>query len=425
MSVRNAPILRIVTAWSRGAMAVTMAMAGVTATPGAAAAAAHARHARPAFVPLDHAPGRCQIAPAAPFTEAPWTLRRYPPERLTPIADGQGVTVAVIDSGVDTSHPQLAGAVDRGKDLLDPGGDGTLDCVGHGTAVASIIAARPVNGVAFRGLAPAARILPVRVTEQQVIDGKKVGEKGTPAGLAAAIRWAVAKKADVINLSVVMYDENSQAVEEAIAEAVADDVVVVAAVGNLQEKGNPRPYPAAYGAVLGVGAIGATGLRETYSQVGPYVDVTAPGGKVIAAAPVRGHTENDGTSYAAPFVAATAALVRQRFPDLSAAEVVARIVATADPAPGGRHSDAYGNGVVNPYRALTETISPGRPVPVAALQIPPADPVAQARREMRATAQRQALWLAGLATLAVATVLGLAVVLPRGARRRWRPAARR
>jgi type VII secretion-associated serine protease mycosin len=406
-------------------MALAMGMAGVTVASDAAAAHPPPPAAARSGSLVGVAPDRCQPAPAAPFTEPSWPLRRYPPDRLAPIADGRGVTVAVIDSGVDTSHPQLAGAVARGRDFLDPGGDGTLDCVGHGTAVASIIAARPVNGVAFRGLAPAARILPVRVTEQQVIDGKKVGQKGTPAGLAAAVRWAVDQKVDVINLSVVMYDENNRAVEEAIAEAVANDVVVVAAVGNLHEKGNPRPYPAAYDAVLGVGAIGATGQREPYSQVGPYVDVTAPGGKVIAAAPIRGHTENDGTSYAAPFAAATAALVRQRFPDLSAAEVVARIVATADPAPGGRHSDAYGNGVVNPYRAITETISPGQPVPAAALQVRPADPVAQARRELRATAQRQALWLAGTAALAVATVLGLAVVLPRGTRRRWRPAAPR
>lgn len=371
------------------------------------------------------APDGCQSEPAATFTTTPWSQRRYPPERLARIADGRGVTVAVIDSGVDTRHPQLAGAVAPGRDFLSPGGDGTLDCVGHGTAVASVIAARPVPGVAFRGLAPAARIVPVRVTEQQVIDGRKVGEKGSPAGFAAAIRWAVTQRADVINLSVVMYDRSSPAVEAAIAEAVAADVVVVAAVGNLHDKGDPVPYPAAHPGVLGVGAIGADGQREPFSQVGPYVDVTAPGGRVVAAAPGRGHTENDGTSYATPFVAATAALVRQRFPDLSAAQVIDRIVATADPAPGGRHSDAYGGGVVNPYRAVTETVSPGQPVPAAGLRAHPADPVAVAFQERRAAAGQRALRLTGLAVLAGAALVTLAVVLPRGARRRWRPATTR
>ena len=117
------------------------------------------------------------------------------------------------------------------------------------------------------------------------------------------------------------------------------------------------PYPAAYDGVLGVGAIGPDGVRQDFSQVGPYVDIVAPGGDVTVAWPDGRYSVQSGTSYATPFVAATAALVRDYRPDLTAREVVRRIVATADPAPGGVRSRAYGSGVVNPYRAVTETVA--------------------------------------------------------------------
>jgi membrane-anchored mycosin MYCP len=361
------------------------------------------------------------LAPVEPVTEMPWAQQRYGPERLAPLATGAGVTVAVIDSGVDSAHPQLKGRLVAGNDYLDKGNDGSLDCPGHGTAVASIIAATAVSGTAFHGLAPQAKIMPVRISEQQIVDGKESGRTVTPAQFAEAIRWAVDHHADVINLSVVLYQDNS-AVRAAIAYAIAKDVVVVAAAGNLHESGDPRPYPASYDGVLGVGAIGADGLRSQFSQVGSYVDLVAPGDDVLAAAPRRGHRKLQGTSYAAPFVAATAALIRQYWPTLPAAQVVNRIIATTDPAPNGGHSDAYGSGVLNPYRAIADTAAVGAPQPAKAIPAKHVDPAAIAQQERRSTARRQALWVAGIAGgIAVLAVL-LAVVLPRGARRRWRPA---
>jgi subtilisin family serine protease len=151
----------------------------------------------------------------------------------------------VIDSGVDRRHPQLSGRVLAGTDYLDPGDDGTRDCAGHGTGVASVIAAAPRAGVAFRGLAPGARILPVRVSEQQVVDGRESGRTVSAAVFARAIRWAVDQGADVLNLSVVLYADDP-AVRAAVAYAAERDVVVVAAAGNLHAEGDPRPYPAAY-----------------------------------------------------------------------------------------------------------------------------------------------------------------------------------
>ncbi|MGW0432406.1 type VII secretion-associated serine protease mycosin [Micromonospora sp. NPDC003197] len=390
------------------AMIVTSVLpSGILATPAAARLAA---------------PGcTSPLAPVEPVTELPWAQQRYLPDRLAPLATGAGVTVAVIDSGVDKRHAQLRGRVLPGTDYLDQSQDGNLDCAGHGTAVASIIAATEQEGVRFRGLAPQAKILPVRISEQQIIEGRESGRTVTAAQFAQAIRWAVNHDATVLNLSVVLYEDN-RAVREAIAYAVEKDVVVVAAAGNLHDNGDPRPYPAAYDGVLGVGAIGADGNRAPFSQVGSYVDVVAPGGGVLAAAPGRGHRKQEGTSYAAPFVSATAALVRQYWPRLTAAQVIERILATADPAPAGEHSTAYGRGVLNPYRAVTDTGAVGNPQPAHALPAQQVDPVVVAQEERRGTAQRRALWLAGIAGAVAFLVLLLAVVLPRGARRRWRPA---
>ncbi|WP_433530936.1 type VII secretion-associated serine protease mycosin [Micromonospora sp. CA-263727] len=385
--------------------------------------AAHPAPARPTAALA--VPG-CESPPAAvrPVPAVPWPQQRHAPERLAPLATGAGVIVAVVDSGVDRRHPQLAGRVLTGTDLLDPGGDGSRDCVGHGTGVASIIAAAPRDGIAFRGLAPDARILPVRVSEQQVVDGRGSGRTVGPDGFARAIRWAVENGADVVNLSVVLYADHP-AVRAAIAHAVARDVVVVAAVGNLHVSGDPRPYPAAYPGVLGVGAVGVDGARAGFSQTGSYLDLVAPGADVLIAAPGQGHHRAEGTSYAAPFVAATAALLRQYRPELTAEEVATRIVATADPAPG----DGYGAGVLNPYRAVTE--SRGGPArrdrPAAGLPDDRAEPALLAQQARRATARDRALLLATagalvVAIVVVAIVVLAAVVVPRGTRRRWRPA---
>ena len=125
--------------------------------------------------------------PPAPGTVSkamPYEDRLYDLPRLSAVATGAGVRVAVIDSGVDAGHPQLAGGVARGLDLLHGDPDGRQDCVGHGTGVAGIIAARAVPGVPFRGLAPQATIVPVRISEQEQIDGAQVGAKGSPADFA-------------------------------------------------------------------------------------------------------------------------------------------------------------------------------------------------------------------------------------------------
>src|SRR5690606_19506541 len=143
------------------------------------------------------------------------------------------------------------------------------------------------------------------------------------------------------------------------------------------------------------------------------------GEAVLVAAPGRGHVEQSGTSYAAPFVAATAALLRDYRPDLSAAEIAARIIASTDPAPEG---PGYGSGVLNPYRALTDTGVVGRPRPPEAVRPVEVDPAVVAEQARRASARERAMLVAGIAAgAAVLTVLA-AIVVPRGMRRRWRAA---
>lgn len=392
---------------------VAMTVPAVLAAPVPAAAAAGC-------------PAGTRLPAGSRITAVPWPQRRYEPQRLTGIADGSRVTVAVIDSGVDARHPQLRRAVLKGHDFLpgSGGGDGRTDCVAHGTAVASVIAAGPVPGSGFAGLAPGARILPIRVTETG--DTPSAGRAGTAAGLAQAITTAVRDGARVLNISMVLYRDDAL-VRQAVRDAVQAGAVVVAAAGNAHGRSpgpDPVPYPAGYPDVIGVGAIGADGARLADSQVGSYVDITAPGADVTAAVPPSGLGSFTGTSFAVPFVSATAALIMSRYPRTAAPtglsrvrDVTARITGTADPAPDSRPGTQYGYGVLNPYRAVTEV--PATAAPAARHPLGAAD---RGRGTVAAADSRgDALVLSGVAVALAGAVLLLASVLSRGARRRWRP----
>jgi type VII secretion-associated serine protease mycosin len=389
------------------ALAVTATLGAVPVAPAPASAAA----------PCATSPQQ----PVASVPEAPWESRRFDPARLSQFSTGAGVTVAVIDSGVDPNHPQMRGHVVPGWDALDASANGQQDCVGHGTAVASVIVAQPSNDHRFQGLAPGVTILPLRVSEQEVVNGQASGRAASPAKFADAIRFAVNAGAKVINMSVVLSEDHPE-VRAAVAAAIARNVVVVAAVGNGADKGNKTPYPAAYDGVIGVGAVAENSVRLPESQFGRYVDLVAPGVDITVASPREGfQTTFKGTSIAAPFVSATAALLLSYRKGISASEVAARMFATADPAPGGPGSDQYGYGVVNPYRALTEATTNQPPRRPAALPPPVRDPAAEAAERAAARTRAVALSLAaGVGALALLVVL-VANVAPRGRRRGWRP----
>lgn len=343
--------------------------------------------------------------------EIPWAQTRLDYDKVHDLATGRGITVAVIDSGIaqPANHDQVATIETRdGVNVLagvspDAKYDATdtRDCDGHGTRVASIIAARPLEGIGFVGLAPGVVVVPIKASDEDTADLDSADT------MAAAIQHAIDVRSDVINISAVT-DVDTDALRGAIARTAREDIVVVAASGNDQTDPNATAnYPAAFADefpnVLTVGAIGTDDMVTQTSTSGS-VGVVAPGASILAPNPVQdAYAYQDGTSFAAPFVAATAALVRERFPRLSAEEVVNRIEATAD-RPGVTVPDpSYGYGVVNPYLALTAVRDDTRvvpeerpPVPVAAPDLPPPPD-----RTLQNIAYGAAAGLLGIAIIAV------------------------
>ncbi len=282
-----------------------------------------------------------------------WALNKLKAETVWRKSTGRKVTVAVIDTGVRAGHPDLRGRVLKGWDFI--GGDNAAtDMNGHGTHVAGIIAANKNNRRGIAGLAPSARILPVRVLD--------AAGNGHSAVVARGIVYAVNKGADVINLSLAGSQPDAQT-RAAVAYAARRNVVVVAAAGNFG-CGAPTTYPAAYPNVIGVGAIDRNSNLAPYSQCGSYVDVVAPGSNVLSTTIYSPHPSLgcgygvnycflNGTSMATPYAAASAALLISRTKGkLRASKVRAIMTAKAkDIGPRGR--DAYtGRGVIDPRRML-------------------------------------------------------------------------
>ncbi|MBG0815344.1 S8 family serine peptidase [Planomonospora sp. ID82291] len=336
-----------------------------------------------------------------------WAQRRLNLPEVWRLTKGVGVTVAIVDSGVDTRHPQLKVA-----SSVDLTGTHDYDCVGHGTAVAGIIAGTEIRGVPFTGVAPRAKLISIKQTNES---------NGDVGKLAQGIVRAVELGADVINVSIQAADQPD--LKAAVDYALAQDVVVVAAAGNVQRAdGSAAPaYPAAYPGVLSVGSAGPEGGRAGSSNASTPVSVLAPGTAVTAPWPGRAYREDlEGTSFAAPYVAGVAALVRARHPGLDQVRVRRRIELTADGASGS----GTGAGMVNPLLAVsailpeTVAIAPQDPAPLppGAVRPAPAEDV-----QGMAIAGRVALFSLSAAVLAVLA----GVVVPLGRRRGWRPGGRR
>jgi type VII secretion-associated serine protease mycosin len=267
-----------------------------------------------------------------------------------PIATGAGVTVAVIDSGVDAHHVDLDGQVLPGLDLVDATGSGDTDLVGHGTTVSAIIAGKN-DGAGVIGIAPQAKILPVRVLDQENrYDDAIIVAKG--------VRWAVDHGAKVINLSLGG-SGSSAALGAALDYAFAKDVVVVACTGNLSAAPSTGVwYPAREPGVIAVAGMDRDGDDIWSGSItGPETVVTAPSTQLVGARP-GGYWKVQGTSFAAPMVSATAALIRSRWPSMSAGEVINRIMKSAKDLGTPGRDNTYGYGLVEPVRALTMEIPP-------------------------------------------------------------------
>ena len=283
--------------------------------------------ARPEVVASDVVQRVHATATPDPQRGGQWGLTTLEAEQLWEAGPAGGQVVAVVDSGVDDGHPDLAGVVRPGIDLVTGNGDGTLDENGHGTHVAGIVAAVTGNGIGGAGLAQGARVLAVRVLDAE--------GSGYDSDVAEGVVWAVDHGATVVNLSLGGTSESSL-LSAAVRYALDRQVVVVASSGNAGATGDPIKYPAATAGVLAVGAVDKAGVRPTWSSTGAHLGLAAPGVGIVSTVPGGAYASWSGTSMAAPFVAAAAALLRTTEPSLTAAAVRDRLVGTArDLGPAG------------------------------------------------------------------------------------------
>ncbi|MFD0358175.1 type VII secretion-associated serine protease mycosin [Streptomyces sp. NPDC127110] len=314
--------------------------------------------------------------PAAADTirDRQWGLLALRAEEAWGTTQGDGVTVAVLDTGVDATHPDLSGQVLDGTDLVGMGaGRGDRAWARHGTAMASIIAGRghgPDRSQGVLGIAPHAKILPVRVILEEGDPGRNKARDSKSGALAEGIRWAADHGADVINLSLGDDSDSAHheaAEDEAVQYALGKGVVVVASAGNGGERGDHTSYPAAYPGVIAVAAVDRQGRKAPFSTRHWYATVSAPGVDVVIADPDRSYYEGWGTSAAAAFVSGAVALVKAAHPGLSPAQVKKLLEDTAAERPAGGRDDGRGHGTVDPVAALQAgaALRPEAPAPTA------------------------------------------------------------
>ncbi|HWU06371.1 MAG TPA: type VII secretion-associated serine protease mycosin [Streptomyces sp.] len=304
------------------------------------------------------------VLPAAPahadaIRDQQWGLEALHTDTAWQTTKGEGITVAVLDTGVDDAHPDLAGQVLPGKDLIGFGaGRGDRSWALHGTAMAGIIAGRgsgPGRGDGVLGIAPEAKILPVRVILESGDPSRAKARESRGTALADGIRWAADQGADVINLS--LGDDSESAHPEpgedaAVQYALGKGVVVVASAGNSGDKGDRVSYPAAYPGVIAAAAVDKYGTHAAFSTRRWYATVSAPGVDIVVANPDRHYYIEWGTSAASAYVSGAVALVRAAHPGLSPAQIKTLLADTARDAPAGGRDDARGYGLVDPAAAI-------------------------------------------------------------------------
>jgi membrane-anchored mycosin MYCP len=408
------------------------------------------------------------VLPNSDLAKTPPPLTALQIEQAHKFSTGAGVMVAVIDTGV-RPQPRLPGMI-AGGDYVDPAGNGFDDCEGHGTIVAGIIGAAPSPTDGLIGVAPNAQILAIRQTSLAYMPENQSSNPDDPnqsrtAGdirtLARAIVHAANMGARVINVSVVSCVKVSTPIDQAMLGGAlkyaveVKDALVVAAAGNVNSavdsgagnqncKSNPdadptRPDdPRNWGGVtvvstpswfddlvLSVGFVSPEGTRAENTMSGPWVDVAAPGSGIVSLSSsgegvINGVPGEEGglvpiagTSFAAAYVSGTAALLRSRFPQMTAREVATRIITTAH-APARGVDNAVGRGLIDPVAALTYDIpvdgAPEVTVQAAELSLPAPPPPPDTAPE------RTAAIVIGLLSALVAAVL--IIVAATGVRRR-------
>ncbi|MED5815676.1 type VII secretion-associated serine protease mycosin [Mycolicibacterium sp. 050232] len=393
------------------------------------------------------------VMPNSNFADKPWAADYLKLAEAQKFATGAGVTVAVIDTGVNGS-PRVP--AEPGGDFVDAGGNGMSDCDAHGTLTASIIAGRPSPTDGFVGVAPDARLISLRQTSvafqpkgsrQDPNDPNSTQTAGSIRSLARSVVHAANLGAQVINISEAACYKVTRRIDEASLGAAINyavnvkGAVIIVAAGNTGQDctQNPAPDPSlpadARGwkgvqtivspawydpLVLTVGSVGQNGQPSNFSMSGPWLGAAAPGenltalgyeGQPINATPGEdGPVPLNGTSFSAAFVSGLAALVRQRYPDLTPAQVINRITSTARH-PGGGVDNYVGAGVVDPVAALTWEVPEGpAKAPFRVKEVPP--PV------YIPPPDRGPITGVVVAGAALALILGIAAMTRRALRRR-------
>jgi subtilase family protein len=330
-------------------------------------------------------------APASSVQSQEWWLRALHVTQAQQSASAHGVTVAVLDTGVDKDQADLRGAVVTGPDYSDSGRvPGGLLWGVHGTAMASLIAGRghgSNHAAGIMGIAPDATVLSVRVTLESndpLLADANIAAS-LPDAIARGIRYAVRHDATVIDLPLDTVTTpgaagagGNAAERAAVAYALAHGVVLIAPAGDDVDGTDPVNFPAAYRGVISVGAFNSTFTRAPFSSHQPYVTLTAAGEGVVAANGASGYAQVSSTTAASAVVAGIAALIRAQFPALTPAQVTRALTqSTVFQRPGGQRTGS-GAGTVDAAGALAAAARMAEAVPTSGSSSPAVTPAAQA-----------------------------------------------
>jgi subtilisin family serine protease len=284
--------------------------------------------------------------PDDPVLTQQWALRDIHAFEAWDITTGGDITIALLDTGVSPSHPDLRGKLLRGYDFYNNDNDASDD-EGHGTYTAGVAAASTDNGTGIAGICWGCKILPVKVLGSR--------GQGDDATIAQGIRWAVDQGVRIISMSLGG-PEDTQVIRDAVAYAHDRNVLIIAASGNGQAEGNQPNYPAAYPTVLAVSATNSTDGVTGFSTTGSFVDIAAPGVGLWSTiwSPREGNTYGveNGTSASCPHVAGAAALALTLRPDLSADQLAEVLEAAADDQGAPGKDPEYGYGRLNLLRTV-------------------------------------------------------------------------